>query len=56
MASDDGKTSKSDAKYTPYGSKQEHCSKCRHFESPDSCEKVRGQIAGGGWCRFFYAK
>lgn len=56
MSTDDGKVSKSEAKYTPHGTPQEHCGKCIHFLSLDACEKVRGQVVSGGWCKFFHAK
>jgi hypothetical protein len=55
MASNDDKTPKSDTGYTPFGGR-DHCSKCVHYEPPDSCEVVRGEIAAGGWCIFFQAK
>jgi hypothetical protein len=56
MSDNDAKTPKAAAKYTPFGSPQEHCSKCAHFLSPDTCEKVRGTVVPGGWCKFFFAK
>lgn len=55
MADDIDKTPKRDAGYTPHGG-EHHCSKCVHYEPPDSCEVVRGPIAAGGWCTFFQAK
>lgn len=51
------KSSKADARYTPKGSKAEHCSICRHF-NPDSttCARVAGSISPNGWSRFFSKK
>ena len=53
---DDGKVSKAEAKYTPFGTDMEHCGKCQHFLGLDSCEVVRGPVVAGGWCRFFEAQ
>jgi hypothetical protein len=47
------KASKSAADYTDHGTKQEHCSVCRHYVNPGSCEIVAGHIQPQGWCRYF---
>lgn len=31
----------------------DHCSECRHFRPPDSCEIVSGEIRPEDWCRKF---
>jgi len=49
--------SQTEAQYTPRSPNLKTvCSKCRHFEDPDSCDKVRGSISNGGWCKYFSAK
>jgi hypothetical protein len=50
------KHSKSAVSYAKVGSEKEHCSICRHFERPNRCEKVSGDIAPGGWCRLWREK
>ena len=40
--------------YHPHG--RQHCSVCRHFRPPGSCEVVAGAIVPNGWCRYFAAR
>jgi hypothetical protein len=47
------KHSKSAVSYTKVGSEKEHCSICQHFERPNKCELVSGDIAPGGWCKLW---
>lgn len=47
------KQPKAEVKYTPHGTRQEHCSICAHFEEPAGCEKVEGEISPNGWCDLF---
>lgn len=30
-----------------------HCSECKHFRGPNSCEIVSGRIEAGDWCEKF---
>jgi uncharacterized protein len=36
-----------------WGRESEHCSICRHFSPPDSCNRVEGPIAPEAWCSLF---
>jgi hypothetical protein len=55
------KKSKAEASYSNEGHPSSHCGPvrawesgdCRHFESPSSCELVRGHISPRGWCRYW---
>lgn len=38
------------------GNMSDHCATCVHFESPHACERVRGHITAGAWCRLFRRK
>jgi hypothetical protein len=38
----------------PKGDQQ--CSKCQHFQPPNSCQIVAGTISPNGWCGVFAAK
>lgn len=49
------KVSKSAAKYSG-GMKSAHCAICRHFQSPDACEIVKGTINPQAWCKYFETK
>lgn len=49
----DGKATKVSAKYTPDGTEREHCSICKHFLGDGACDRVKGHVVPGGWCRFF---
>ena len=35
------------------GTKERHCSMCKHFEKPEACAIVVGKISAGGSCRYF---
>ena len=48
-----GRHTKADARYTPQGTRAEHCGICRHFIQPGRCEVIEGKVVAGGWCRFF---
>jgi hypothetical protein len=49
-------TTKADADYTPQASNPaESCAKCRHFDAPDKCDKVKGEIAPVAWCKYWAA-
>lgn len=50
------KVEKSSVHYGRGESFGDHCAVCRHFEPPNSCERVRGHITAGGWCRLFRRK
>ncbi len=51
------KQSKKDVDYEAVASMpSQKCSKCEHFEKPDSCMLVRGIISPGAWCKLFEAK
>lgn len=47
------KATKLEARYTPKGTQAEHCAICRHYTVPNQCERVRGGVSAGGWCKFF---
>ena len=38
----------------PHG--RERCAGCIHFQAPNGCEIVEGQISPRGWCRNFTPK
>ena len=50
------KASKFSVQYTDHGTKQEHCSICKHYVSPVICAVVEGRIKAGGWCKKFEKK
>jgi hypothetical protein len=53
------KVEKDTAKYTPNGTRQEHCGICSHYAPdgwPGVCEKVQGAVVPQGWCKFFHKK
>ena len=45
--------SKSEVQYEHPAKGPHHCSQCRHFKSPHSCEIVEGRIAPEDWCKKF---
>ncbi len=49
------KVSKQQAHYSE-GMKSAHCGICKHFEKPNGCEIVAGDIKSDMWCEFFKAK
>ena len=50
------KATKKVAKYQDKPKNGQQCSKCRFFQSPNSCQLVAGTISANGWCSFFAAK
>ena len=50
------KTDKNTAKYQDYPNNGRHCSDCRFFRPPKSCQLVEGDISPNGWCSFFAKK
>lgn len=38
------------------GTKNAHCAICAHFNKPDHCEIVEGEIDPQMWCKYFRAK
>lgn len=53
----DHRMSKADARYTDSAPKtKERCAGCVMFRGPDKCTLVRGEIAPGGWCKYWEAK
>lgn len=46
---------KQDKKSVEYskGMASEHCGICRHFQEPNACELVEGEIAPSYWCKLF---
>jgi secreted PhoX family phosphatase len=47
-----GKTTKALALYQETPNRGERCAGCTHFEKPNGCEIVAGEISPNGWCRF----
>lgn len=50
------KQDKTEARYTPNGTKAEHCAICRNFIAPKVCRVVQGAVVPGGWCKNFERK
>lgn len=50
------KVEKSSVKYSRGNAMGDHCSLCVHFQPPHACERVRGHITAGAWCRLFKRK
>jgi hypothetical protein len=48
---DEVKSEKKAVEYTDHGTYREHCAKCEHYNEPNRCEVVRGDVAPGGWCK-----
>jgi hypothetical protein len=55
-AEEDDKAEKALACYTPHGTRDEHCGICRYFHAPGTCDRVRGAVVAGGWCKFWKVK
>lgn len=49
------KIAKATARYSK-GMDKAHCGICKHFEPPDACEIVAGEIAPSMWCEYFEKK
>jgi hypothetical protein len=47
------KHTKSAVNYTRVGSEREHCGICVHFQKPNRCSLVEGEIVAGGWCKLW---
>lgn len=39
--------------YTDKGHAPEFCDKCVHWQAPNACEIIKGEIAPKGWCRLW---
>lgn len=58
------KKAKASVGYESVGHKDSHCGSvqgwpggdCKHFEAPNGCSIVRGQISPKGWCREWQKK
>jgi hypothetical protein len=48
-----GKTSKALALYQDTPNRGRQCAGCTHFQQPNGCEIVAGDISPNGWCRFY---
>jgi hypothetical protein len=47
-----GTTPKSEARYQDSPNRGRRCAGCTHFQKPNGCEIVAGEISPDGWCRF----
>ena len=52
---DSAKLTKAEVNYSP-GKPAEHCGNCTHYEPPNACSLVRGDIDPGYWCEKWEAK
>ena len=50
------KVSKADAAYRDAPNGNQRCQLCIHFEAPNRCTVVAGDISPHGWSRYFLAK
>ena len=51
-----GMRSKASARYQDFpNANGERCGGCTHFQRPNRCEIVEGDISPEGWCRFHRA-
>lgn len=50
------KRSKADAQYQDRPRMGQQCSGCMHFEAPNRCSVVEGDISPHGWSKFYLAK
>lgn len=48
--------SKAASDYQTHPNGNQRCGGCRHFQPPDSCEVVPGNISSSGWCKWFRAQ
>jgi hypothetical protein len=53
---DAAKVGKASVQYGDGDPDGDHCAVCRHFMTPDACEKVRGLIEPDAWCNLFADK
>lgn len=47
------KISKQEANYKAQTTDNLHCSNCSMFQEPNGCTLVKGDIAPGGWCKYY---
>lgn len=46
--------SKGEVDYTPQAhNPKERCEVCQHFQEPNHCHLVAGEISPAGWCKEF---
>ncbi len=50
------KLSQADARYQGTAKGGQHCVSCLHFQPPQSCRFVQGEISPDGWCQLFTKK
>jgi hypothetical protein len=50
------KTSQQAAKYQSEPKGELKCGTCAHFEAPNSCKLVDGNISENGWCQLYTPK
>ena len=49
-----GKFVKQQVTYTPYAKNhRDRCEVCKHFEPPNSCAVVYGEVKPEAWCNMF---
>jgi phage-related protein (TIGR01555 family) len=54
-AEDAAKQSKQTVEYQSTATGADHCALCEHFEKPNGCTLVEGEIAPEGWCKLYKA-
>jgi hypothetical protein len=47
------KLSQADAKYQGTAKGSQHCQSCLHYQPPNGCKFVQGEISPDGWCQLF---
>jgi len=52
-AAADEKKAKAAVNYQAEVTSDDHCSVCEHFEKPNECKLVNGDISPAGWCKLF---
>jgi hypothetical protein len=45
--------SKAASRYQNHPNGDKRCGGCRHFQAPNSCEVVPGNISPNGWCKWY---
>jgi hypothetical protein len=43
-------------RYQPQPKGQQRCDNCVHFQPPNACQFVQGEISPSGWCSLYAAK
>ena len=51
-----GKEPKGLVGYARVSNDSTRCDGCEHFQPPNACENVMGEIAPGGWCKLWEKK